>query len=247
MGGIKAQTVGIAAALCGALALVLPGTAAAAASVPALPVVEQNGEQAAERAVAAVPEPVTQVSRKAGRKAGRKAAHEAGAVARDLAAAPAPVRESRDRNASPSHGQQTVSQAPSSSPGSERRTLAPAGKRSTAAPRREADARSSHGADSSPRAAQRTSPPHGRKATPPARSLAGRAGTARTAPPQDRAPSDAGLAGAARAFTGPGGIAFVALVVAALAASAPFLLRPNHRPAPVARRLAFVSPGEPPG
>jgi hypothetical protein len=36
-------------------------------------------------------------------------------------------------------------------------------------------------------------------------------------------------------------------MIAALAASAPFLLRPNHLPAPIARRLAFVSPGEPPG
>jgi hypothetical protein len=66
-------------------------------------------------------------------------------------------------------------------------------------------------------------------------------------PPQDRTPSDVGLAGAARAFTALGGIAFVALVVAALAASAPFVLRPNQMPAPIARRLAFVSPGEPPG
>jgi hypothetical protein len=227
--------VGIVAALCGALALVLPGAAAAAVSVPALPVVDQNGEQAAEQAAAAVPAPVTQVSR----KVSQKAAHEAGAVARDLAAAPAPVRETPKQSVSPSRGEQAVS-----------RTLAPARKHPAAAPHEEvapAAARSRHRADASPRATQRTSPPHGRKATPPARSLAERAGTARTAPPPDRAPGDAGLAGTARAFTAPGGIAFVALVVAALTASAPFLLRPNHRPAPVARRLAFVSPGEPPG
>jgi hypothetical protein len=240
MGGSRARTVGIAAALCGMLALVLPGMAAAAAGVPALPVVEQQAEQAA----AAVPAgTVTQVSG----KAGGKAAHEAGAVARDLAAAPAPVRGTPERNVSPSRGEQSASRAPSVSPASERRTGAPARKRAGAEAGQAAGPRGGRSAHPGGTAAHRTSPPHGRKATPPARSLAERAGTARSTPPPDRAPGDTGLSGAARGFTTPGGIAFVALVVAALATAAPFLLRPNHRPAPIARRLAFVSPGEPPG
>jgi hypothetical protein len=55
------------------------------------------------------------------------------------------------------------------------------------------------------------------------------------------------LAGAARALEGPAATVFAAFLLAALVTFLRFDLRPLRVPAPMSRRLAFVSPIDPPG
>jgi hypothetical protein len=104
--------------------------------------------------------------------------------------------------------------------------------------------------------AQRSSPPHRHHAVPSARSHPGRAGVSR--PPADHRPAPRtsaqrdhergpGLAGAAGAPPVPIVSLLGALLLAALAASRPSILRTLDLPVPVLRRPALVSPVEPPG
>lgn len=108
------------------------------------------------------------------------------------------------------------------------------------------------------RSAKTSSPPHGRKGTPAARSIPERArapfaGAAAAttpsdpAPPPDQGPGDTGTANGTAASAAQAGLVFAAFLLAALVAAQPFLLGGLQVPAPSRRRLAFVSPGVPPG
>jgi hypothetical protein len=63
----------------------------------------------------------------------------------------------------------------------------------------------------------------------------------------DQSPGDTGTANLAAAVAAPAGLVLAAFLIAALVASQPFLLHRLQLPAPSRRRLAFVSPGVPPG
>jgi hypothetical protein len=227
MGGSKAPTAAIAAALL-AFLLALPASAAAGSPLDAA-------------------------------SAGLPAAQQAASLAQDTASAavPAAIRETVERATPKAPETRTSapgkSDAPADAPApahAATRTAAPPGPQVASAPvgpeRGSGDGMRRH-------AVKTPSPPHGRKAMPPARSASERAGAARsprvtaTARVFDDAPGDAGTANGTHGLAAPGAFFIAVLLILACALARPFCLRPLRLAAPGSRRLAFVSPGVPPG
>jgi len=227
------------AAVCGVLGFALPTTACADA-IDAAPALSPVDHAAAAFGGGAV-EQVTD-----------KAAHEAGAVATDSATAPAAVRDTAERALSPGREDSVESAAntrPVAPPTASRHAGAAPVHGAAAAPaagRHDA----SHGAQTT---AKNPSPPHGWKPTSPARSPTERAGTSRTAEPQqaaprpERAPQAPGLADSARLIPGAGLVAFVALLLGAMWLSHVFELRPFATTTQRLRAPVLVTQLGPPG
>jgi hypothetical protein len=226
MGGTTARIAVAAVAFCGMLS---PGALAPAAAAAPL--------DDAAQAVSAVTQTVDGIA--------APATKQAVSTVPDTANVPPPIER-----ATPAQGgdRAAVPATPVHGPRSEHR----AGQPGAAAP----IARDSRPARGHVRAGtNRPSPPHGRKAMPPARSHAERAAGARsagrshavTSAPRRSPGPRPGLAGAARALESPVATVFAAFLLAALVTFLRFDLRPLRVPAPMSRRLAFVSPIDPPG
>jgi hypothetical protein len=237
MGGSKAPSGAIAAALF-ALALAVPASAAAGSPIDAASAV-QTVQQRAD----AVAGPAVQP---------------AAAQARTTSTHPPAVLETVKRAAGRTvdvnqptpgtSGPVTPARAARKAPAATERRLAPA---PVAHGRGLAHTRVR-------RSAKTSSPPHGRKGTPAARSIPERArapfaGAAAAttpsdpSPPPDQGPGGTATANGTAASAAQAGLVFAAFLLAALVAAQPFPLGGLQVPAPSRRRLAFVSPGVPPG
>jgi hypothetical protein len=228
MGGFNARIAAISVALF-ALAL---GPTEAVAEVPPSPV---STVQAVQQKVAEVAQPTL------------------GELVPATPSVPSQASPGTDREASaPVAGGASVAPRPTAATGDR---PAPHGRADAGAPARaeRAPARELHrsgpgaGRDARPgrrpvarqsASGRRAAPAHASRPAPP---------TNETAPVRERAPGGAGTAAGPRAFAAPGGLLFTAALIVLFGASRPGCLRPLRLPARSLRRLAFVSPGVPPG
>ena len=233
MGGLKAPIAAIAAALF-ALAL---GPAAAVAEGPldAASAVQPVQQRAAE-----IADPVIQQATSAG--PGPASAPAPGAV-REVVAPP--PDGATDAVRGPSDVETRVAPAVETSPAPQSRPASPSTKTRPEGGRgRARDVARRHGKRPSPTAVISSSTASRDRAR-----VATESGerTVAATPAPEPAPGDAGTAAGPRAFAAPGSFVLVASLIVLLTASRPFCLRPLRTPARTLRRLAFVSPGVPPG